>query len=269
MSNKTPTFKRVVCHGVLQDWHTSQTDHSFWGDYFSPLDIDGLLKGAQNGSWDRFVRQFLRFLPRDGLLLEAGCGPGHIVTALRRHGLECIGIDYSEECIRLAKEASPTLPVEVGDIYNLRFGNDSLAAYLSLGVMEHNPYGMGDALREAARVLRPGGVLVATMPYANGIRWLKRYLGAYSKGKPDGGLRFYQFLYSAGAVRHYIEAAGFQVIHRDSFGAGQGLNKEIPGMASLERVCRPLWQSIVGPFHVIGPLRRMVGHALVMVARKA
>ena len=50
------------------------------------------------------------------------------------------------------------------DIQKLTFADASVDAYISCEVMEHVPSPQ-DALQEAARVLRPGGIFIATFPF--------------------------------------------------------------------------------------------------------
>lgn len=57
-------------------------------------------------------------------------------------------------------------PVEFQDITQLTFENESLDAILSFDVLEHVP-DYAKAIQEFARVLRPGGVLVATFPFTD------------------------------------------------------------------------------------------------------
>ncbi|MDA0272933.1 MAG: class I SAM-dependent methyltransferase [Proteobacteria bacterium] len=53
------------------------------------------------------------------------------------------------------------------DIHQLSFDNDSFDAYVSCDVLEHVP-DLRKAVSEAARVLKPGGVFIGTVPFAPG-----------------------------------------------------------------------------------------------------
>lgn len=54
------------------------------------------------GEWREWGRAALGFVPRDGRLLEIAHGPGHLHLALRRQGLDAIGIDLSRQMVRIA-----------------------------------------------------------------------------------------------------------------------------------------------------------------------
>jgi len=51
------------------------------------------------------------------------------------------------------------------DLRELGFRPGVFAAYISLGVVEHDPAGPDAILREAWRLLEPGGVLLLSVPY--------------------------------------------------------------------------------------------------------
>ena len=53
------------------------------------------------------------------------------------------------------------------DIHNLSFDDDSFDAYISCDVLEHVP-DLRQAINEAARILKPGGVFIGTVPFAPG-----------------------------------------------------------------------------------------------------
>jgi SAM-dependent methyltransferase len=111
-------------------------------------------------------------------LLELGCGPGHALQALLRMPqlAKVVGLDQSEVMLadaahrnRLALEAGRLVLIR-GDFAKLPFAGEIADAILAVNVV----YFMHSsaAIREARRVLRPGGrmVLYATHGSAMG-RW--------------------------------------------------------------------------------------------------
>lgn len=107
---------------------------------------------------------FLRFLPRDQKILEGGCGLAPYVIRLRQLGYDVEGIDYNKEPIEKALAFDPQLPVRVGDVMNIPYPDGYFGGYISLGVIEHFTEGPVKAIREARRVLKPGGVFVVMVP---------------------------------------------------------------------------------------------------------
>ncbi|MFI9788194.1 class I SAM-dependent methyltransferase [Kitasatospora sp. NPDC051984] len=93
-----------------------------------------------------------------GTVLDVGCGNGKFVSRLHRDrpDLRVVGTDISAGIL-----ADVEKPVLVADAQALPFADDSAGAVLALHMLYH----VGDipgAVGELARVLRPGGVLIAS-----------------------------------------------------------------------------------------------------------
>ena len=71
------------------------------------------------------IIDFVKLLPEHPRVLDLGCGPGHESMRLNSAGAHVTGIDFSEECIRIARERTPQCHFEVMDIRELdgRLGN--------------------------------------------------------------------------------------------------------------------------------------------------
>ena len=95
-------------------------------------------------------------------ILDLGCGGGLMTIPLARDGRAIKGVDLSEGSLAVARSRAPeglNIEFEKGDIYRLDEPSGAYDAVLMMDVLEHleRP---GAALQEAARVLRPGGVLI-------------------------------------------------------------------------------------------------------------
>lgn len=70
---------------------------------------------------------FLRHVHDSGSLLDLGCGPGNVSRYLlsQRPSLALVGVDLSEEMIRIARRNVPQARFEVKDIREIDFPNAS------------------------------------------------------------------------------------------------------------------------------------------------
>jgi SAM-dependent methyltransferase/uncharacterized membrane protein YbhN (UPF0104 family) len=97
-----------------------------------------------------------------GVGLDLGCGLGLQTSALRQRGYEVIGVDPSVGLLAAGQERLGASPVLAGSALELPFADSSLDFVYTIGVLHHLPgraFQEG-AVREIARVLRPGGVLL-------------------------------------------------------------------------------------------------------------
>jgi SAM-dependent methyltransferase len=131
----------------------------------------------QSAAWVRFTRTpghdvffhrynwpaFLELLPAAGrATLDLGCGEGRTGAVLRSRGHRLTGVDVAPSLAALASETGAYDEVQVADAATVPFGDgsfDLVTAFMSLQDMD-DP---GAALRESARVLEPGGRLVAAI----------------------------------------------------------------------------------------------------------
>src|SRR5262249_11339800 len=104
-------------------------------------------------------------LPLRAPVLEIGCGPGLITTAMAREGLSVSAIDTAPEMVERtrarARQAGldPLVLARVGSIEAVPFADASFEIVVVIGVSEWLD-SMRQPLAEIYRVLRPGGHLV-------------------------------------------------------------------------------------------------------------
>jgi SAM-dependent methyltransferase len=95
-------------------------------------------------------------------LLDAGCGAGLALVVARERGAHVTGFDASEALVRVARSRVPGTRIEIGDLEELPFEDSSFDLVTGFNSFQF----AGDvptALREAARVCRPGGQVATTV----------------------------------------------------------------------------------------------------------
>jgi ubiquinone/menaquinone biosynthesis C-methylase UbiE len=100
-------------------------------------------------------------------VLEVGCGAGFLSVALAQRGLQVQAVDSAEAMVELARqhaqeaEVSELLSVDVGDANMLAFAEDSFDLVVAIGVTSWLAQ-PELAIREMARVAKPGGYVILT-----------------------------------------------------------------------------------------------------------
>lgn len=106
---------------------------------------------------------FDRFNMRPGMkFLEIGCGRGDFLKGFKKLGLDAYGLDISSEAIGL----NPGIHIKIADIEveQSEFNDNEFDIIYSKSLIEHlhNP---DKYIREAYRILKPGGLLLTLTPY--------------------------------------------------------------------------------------------------------
>ena len=116
------------------------------------------------------VAHYVRLAGEHQPALDVGCGRGEFLVACKEAGVSARGVDLNERSVadlqaRGFDVALAGIPECFGSV-----GDASLGSILAMHVVEHLPVEAFFALfREAARVLRPGGLLMIETPNAESI----------------------------------------------------------------------------------------------------
>jgi len=114
--------------------------------------------------WYRSLRgmltQSMAAFPEDARVLDVGCGTGANMQALKI----TYGIDYSTEAIAFCRERTLS-ETAAASATALPFASESFDAAISCDVLCHHSIAdKSQMLRESARVLRPGALLLLNLP---------------------------------------------------------------------------------------------------------
>ena len=117
-----------------------------------------------------------RMVPKTGVsrVIDAGCGTGELSENLFNRGFDVIALDLGFESIKRAyskfRKENISFPFIQGDIYRLPYEDSSFDAVVTSEVMEHLEMPQ-NALKEAARIMRPGGYIIVSTPYRESLRF--------------------------------------------------------------------------------------------------
>jgi demethylmenaquinone methyltransferase / 2-methoxy-6-polyprenyl-1,4-benzoquinol methylase len=117
-----------------------------------------VLSFGRDRAWRRATRAALGLRPGERVL-DVGAGTGVSTVELARSGAYAVGSDISLGMLRAGRRARPDVPLLAGDALALPFADATFDA-VTISFALRNVADPGAALREFARVTRPGGRLV-------------------------------------------------------------------------------------------------------------
>jgi SAM-dependent methyltransferase len=122
-------------------------------------------------------------------LLDVGCGGGLLLRDALATGAEVTGLDHSEDMVALAGERAPGARVIRGDAQRLPFADGEFTAVAMSVVFFFIP-DQPRTLREAKRVLRPGGRLAVytTAPELRGTPAAPEPIASHGRFHSDESL---------------------------------------------------------------------------------
>lgn len=190
-----------------------------WQKNWQPHEVERLLEIFDYPRVKKQIELYLKYLPKNERILEGGCGLGPYLIYLRNQGYDVIGVDYNKGPIRKIKEYDSSIPAEVMDVRRLSFKDGYFGGYLSLGVIEHFVEGPQQAIKEANRVLKTGGIFIVQVPVMNIFlalkypiellrrsSFLRRVLGKEKK------VYYWQQYFKASRLRAILEQEGFDIL---------------------------------------------------------
>ncbi len=188
-------------------------------------------------------------------------------------GFDAVGVDLSQDAVARCQARFPDAQFTQGDIRRTGLPSASFDAYFSWGTFEHFEEGLSPCIREAFRLLRPGGFLFVTVPFQNRrhLRRNRRRLWQWDEHchPADGYLRpmrFYQWRLTREELRRELLIGGFVVKRLHPIHKASGLRRmlandwRLPAGTLAHRAARRL----IGPFIP----SRDVAHMILGIAIK-
>lgn len=152
------------------------------------------------------------FDPRGKWVLEVGAGTGRDSLELARAGAQVVTLDYSENAVRIVRGIADSEQVNLhpvrADAFAMPFSDATFDLVFHQGLMEHfrDPLAL---LRENARVLKPGGLLLVDVPQKYHLYTLVKHmlmwLGRWFAG--------WETEYTIGQLVELVREAGLRPVH--------------------------------------------------------
>lgn len=176
-------------------------------------------------------------------LLDIACGSGLAVRTAADRRAQVSGLDASEALVTIARARTPEADLRLGDMFALPFGDAAFDVATSFnGIWK----GCEDALREARRVVRPGGLVGFTFWGSPDRMGLRPYFRALSElSPPDHVAATHQQGETGrqGVAERMLEQAGLEPLERGTV----VVTNEWPDVATAVRaLCSagPAWPAI-------------------------
>ncbi len=199
-----------------------------------PAGVYSLFEERFRGSPEEVAEKQRSYLPLlkglPGPVLDVGCGRGELLRLLAAEGIAALGVEINPISASACK--ADGLEVEQGDgLTCLASRADrSLGAVVALQVVEHwTAEAIFAFLREARRVLAPGGILIAETINSDSLSALKAFFLDPSHVRPV----------PPDALRFLAEAAGFvdaRIEYRAPLPPAERLEETSPNDAKLNRL---------------------------------
>ncbi len=202
--------------------------------------------------------------PQGGTLVDVGCGAGTLLSLGQARGWKGIGFDLSIQAVDYARAHG--VEASAQGFSPCPLADETADAVTFVNVLDHLREPL-EALREAWRILRPGGVLYVRVPNGPFHVRLLRVLSAI--GLCDLAV-FHLYGFGQAAFFYHLPRLGFEIITVQTAPPSQGYayGRGERGLARFGSILKRTHHSVYCLIRSLGLTRRCWGPSIEVVARR-
>lgn len=182
------------------------------GDY-TPNDKPEIMPKIERVKWKRTLKKIWHKIngqyvdeiikKAKGRVLDIGCGNGYLLLLLRQKDCEVFGVEVNPNSVKICESFG--LEVFCGTIEESKFPNDFFDIIILSQVLEHL-FSLKVSLREAFKILKPGGKVLIYCPNANS--YIRKLFGKYWHG---WHLPFHFYAFTKDTIEKFATETGFKI----------------------------------------------------------
>lgn len=155
-----------------------------------------------------YLDDFLELLPKNGKVLDVGCGVGVDSAYAQINGFKVVGVDMSEKMLEIARSNNYNVDFRLEDIRNVEFGKNEFDGIIASCSLIHFPKEeVPKTLKRLSSFLKSGGVIYVGLQAGE-----SKEVFIDEPFKPDEKL--FLNIFSFDEIKKLLIDEGFEITHR-------------------------------------------------------
>jgi len=186
---------------------------------YNKIARDWMVDHQGDSWWKTGIDKFISLLKQKDIVLDVGCGAGEKSIYLAKNGLKVIGMDFSEEMIKIAKERLPTCRFFEGDIRQTLKLDEYVEGVFAQAVLLHIPKKeIVSVLKNIIEPLKSGGYFYIAVKEQKEAQTEEEIVV-----ENDYGYEYERFFsyYTKAEIQNYLVQLELEIVYENIAGTGK------------------------------------------------
>lgn len=187
MKNKIKDLNKMVIN--TYDIIAEEYNKEFGNDMSDKKYIDKFLKEVNNGN-----------------ILDVGCGVGNLTKYIKDKGFKVLGIDLSNNMLKIAKQRFPDIDFQIMDITNIKLPKHSFdALFVAYSLFHIQPSKIEDTMKGFVEILKTNGKIMLILQEGQGETIIDEPFNPTEK--------MYINYFTKDSIVNLLEKFNFKILH--------------------------------------------------------